>query len=93
MTKHKYDIQDENDSIKASILRIAGVLSKTPTQKEYKENVNKGELSLEQIIYRFGTWSDAIKYSGLKPNPFQQPPRAPEITRRELINKLNLQLC
>lgn len=85
--KHKYDIQDEQDSIRKSILRIAEELKKTPTQKEYKIHRNKNELSLEQITYRFGRWSDAVNFAGLEPNDFQNPPRNNIITEQELIDE------
>jgi len=88
MTKHRFDIEDEKESIKRSIRRISDHIGKTPTQKEYKKYRNSKEFSLEQVLYRFGgIWSDAVKYAGLEPNPFQQPPRPPEITREELIDE------
>lgn len=83
--KHKFDIEDEKESIKISILRISKELGKTPTQKEYKEYRNKEELSVEQIFYRYGKWSDALKAAGLNPNPFQKPPHQLEIEEDELI--------
>lgn len=87
MAKHQFDIEDEKESIKRSIRRISNLIGKTPTQKDYKTHRDSEELSLEQITYRFGNWSDAIKYAGLEPNPFQQPPRSPEITREALIDE------
>ena len=87
MAKHQFDIEDEKESIKQSICRISDLLGKTPTQKDYKKHRNSKELSLEQIFYRFGNWSNAVKYANLSPNPFQQPPRSPEITRKELIDE------
>lgn len=87
MTKHRFDIEDENESIRRSILRVSKLLGKTPTQKQYKTHRKSTELSLEQIIYRFGNWSNAVQHVGLKPNPFQQPPRSPELTKEELIEE------
>ena len=85
--KHDFDTQDENDSIRESIRRIAILLSKTPTQKEYKDHFHNDEMSLEQILYRFGKWSEAVEFAGLEPNPFRQPPTAPEITKKELVEE------
>jgi len=96
MNKHPYDIQDEHEAIRIAIRRVADVLGKTPTQKEYKTERNSNEPSLEQITYRLGNWSNAVKQAGLEPNPFQVPPRQPEITKQQLAeefirvaNKLN----
>ena len=85
MSKHPYDIQDEKKAIIISIKRIANKLHKTPTQKEYSLYREKNDFSLEQIMYRYGNWSSAIIATGLEPNPFQQPPRQPKITKEELI--------
>ena len=87
MNKHKYDIQDENDSIGVSIRRIADLLEKTPTQKEYEIYRREGEMSIRQILYRFGKWSDAVEFAGLESNPFREPPRPSEITKEELIEE------
>ncbi len=87
MKKHKFDIQDEQDLIRLAIQRVASSLGKTPTQKEYKTERNKKEPSFDQIIYRLGTWSSAVRLSGLAPNPSQQPPRQPEITKQQLIDE------
>jgi len=89
MVKHHFDVEDEKESIKQSICRISDLVGKTPTQKDYKRHRNsKEELSLEQILYRFGgSWSDAVKYAGLEPNPSNQPPRTPEIPREALIDE------
>lgn len=87
MKKHKFDIQDESDAIRAAIQRVASALGKTPTQKEYKTQRTKSEPSLEQITYRLGIWSAAVKKAGLEPNPFQQPPRQPELTKQQLVEE------
>ncbi len=47
MAKHPYDIEDEKESIRASINRIAAKLNKTPTQKEYKQNCLSSEYYFE----------------------------------------------
>ena len=87
MNKHPYDIQDEHEAIRIAIRRVADILGKTPTQKEYKTERNSNESSLEQITYRLGNWSDAVKQAGLEPNPFQVPPRRPEITKQQLADE------
>ncbi|MCK4620505.1 MAG: hypothetical protein KAT52_11215 [Desulfobacterales bacterium] len=86
MSKHHFDIEDEKTAVANSIRRIADLLDRTPTQKQYKTNRIEGELSLEQILYRYGRWSDAVKHTGLKPNAYQKPPRSPEITEQQLID-------
>ena len=88
--KHKFDIQDEKESIKKSIIRISKLLGKTPTQKEYKLHRTDNEFSIEPIFYRYGKWSNALKAAGLNPNPFQKPPKRPEIEEEELIKNLYL---
>jgi HNH endonuclease len=85
MKKHKFDAEDELNAIILAIKRIASILNKTPTQKEYKLGRQEDEPSLEQITYRLGTWSNAVQKADLEANPFQQPPRQPEITKEELI--------
>lgn len=87
MKRHHYDVQDEQVAIRTAIQRVASCLGKTPTQQQYKRERKNGEPSLEQITYRFGTWSSAVEAAGLDPNPFQQPPRQPVITREELIDE------
>lgn len=87
MAKHEYDIFDENKLIAKSILRISKKLNKTPTQREYKVHKEDGELSFDQICYRFGRWSEALKYVGLKPNDFQNPPRHNIIDEKDLIDE------
>lgn len=83
--KHKYDDQHEREVILNAIRRIASLLGKTPTQKEYKINRTPNELTLEQISYRFSNYSSAVISAGLKPNENKVPPRQPEITKEELI--------
>ncbi|MDD5069971.1 MAG: hypothetical protein PHV17_04520 [Candidatus Omnitrophica bacterium] len=85
MKKHKYDIHDKKEIIKSEILRIDRTLGKTPTQKDYK-NYSKINISLGQVTYLFGSWSETIKYSGLKPNPFQKPPSS-EIPEKNLVDE------
>src|SRR5690606_26481709 len=85
--KHKYDEQYEKESIINSIKRIAKLLRKTPTQKEYKAYKLEDELSLEQIFYRFSNYNNAVIATGLIPNESQVPPRPPEITKEELIEE------
>lgn len=87
MKKHPFDIQDEQDAIRQAIQRVASCLGKTPTQQEYKTKRIAAEPSLEQITYRLGTWSAAVQKAGLDPNPSQQPPRQPEITKQQLIDE------
>jgi len=87
MKKHQFDILDEQDAIRLAIRRIASCLGKTPTQKEYKTERKENEPSLEQITYRLGTWSAAVQKAGLEPNPSQQPPRQPEITKQQLADE------
>jgi hypothetical protein len=87
MKKHQFDLQDEQDAIQSAIRRIASCLGKTPTQHEYKTKRNPNEPSLEQITYRLGTWSAAVQKAGLEPNPSQQPPRQPEITKQQLVDE------
>jgi hypothetical protein len=87
MKKHKYDIQDEQEAIGVAIQRVASCIGKTPTQKEYKAKRYSEDPSFEQITYRLGTWSTAVQYAGLVPNPSQQPPRQPKITKQQLVDE------
>jgi len=87
MNKHSYDIMDEKQSIRLSIKRVAELLGKTPTMKEYKQHRRKEEFSLEQITYKYGTWSEALRMAKLEPNPSQQPPHQPKITKQDLIEE------
>jgi hypothetical protein len=87
MNKHSFDIEDEKTSAAKSIRRIADLLGRTPTQKQYKANRMGDELSFEQICYRFGPWSEAVKFAGLIPNPAQSPPKKPEIAEEQLIDE------
>lgn len=87
MKKHNFDIADEQEAIRVAIQRVASYLGKTPTQKEFKTERHKHEPSLEQITYRLGTWSAAVHEAGLEPNPSNQPPRQPEITKQELVDE------
>jgi hypothetical protein len=88
--KHKFDTLKEKQNILDAIKRIAVLLDKTPTQKEYKKFRTSNEMSLEQIFYRYSNWSSALLEAGLKPNPFQSPPRQPVITKDDLINEFIL---
>lgn len=87
MTKHIIDQNDERILIVSAIQRISKKLLKTPTQLEYKIHRANNELSLEQITYRFGRYSAAVKEAGLTPNDFQKPPKQREIEKSELINE------
>jgi len=87
MKKHPFDSIEEQDAIKSAIKRISLNLGKTPTQKQYKSNRKLNEPSLEQITYRYGTWSKAVTETGLEPNPFQVPPRQPVITKQQLADE------
>lgn len=87
MSKHPYDIQDEKKAIIKSIKKVVQKLHKTPTQKEYKLHREDNDFSIEQILYRYGNWSSAVISAGLEPNPFQQPPRQPEITKEKLTGE------
>lgn len=87
MKKHKFDIEDERDAIRLTIQRVASCLDKTPTQREYKTERKESDPSLEQITYRLGTWSSAVQSAGLEPNPSNQPPRQPEITKQQLVDE------
>lgn len=83
--KNKYDIEEEKYLIINAIKRIAEIIGKTPTQKEYETYRNEDEMSIHQIFYRFSNYSNAVKAAGLAPNPFQKPPQPSEITKDELI--------
>jgi len=85
--KHSFDKEDEEQLVTSAIKRIGLFLNKTPTQKEYKENRNNEELSLEQLMYRYGNYSNAVIAAGLVPNPNQSPPRQPDITKDQLIDE------
>ena len=85
--KHKFDIDDEETNILTAINRISKLLNKTPTQKEYKQNRKENELSLEQILYRYGNYGSAVSAAGLNPNPTKTPPRQPEILKDQLIDE------
>jgi hypothetical protein len=86
MKKHKFDIEDKKEAIKKEILRLSVQLNKTPTMKDYKKYA-ENDIGLEQVTYLFGKWSEAIKFSGLTPNPFNIPPRQPEISKESLIQE------
>lgn len=87
MSKHQFDYEDEIEMIIDSIQRISKELGKTPTQKEYERNRRESDLSINQIFYRFGTWSKAVTEAGLDANPFQEPPHNNRISREELIDE------
>lgn len=87
MKKHKFDLDDEKTRIIESIQRIKKDLNRTPTQKDYKRYRSIGDMSLEQIVYRYGRYSEAIKAAGLIPNDFQIPPRSPELKSSDLIDE------
>ena len=87
MKKHYLDKLDEQEAVNTAINRIASIIGKTPTMKEYKSNRMPEEPSLEQITYRHGCWSVAIKSAGLEPNPNNQPPRQPVITKEQLTDE------
>lgn len=87
MNKHKFDYDDEIESIIKSIQRVSKELGKTPTQKEYERYRNKTDLSIHQVFYRFGTWSEAVTEAGLEANPFQEPPQKDKISKDELIDE------
>ena len=84
MRMHKFDLEDKKLEIKSEILRIAKILGKTPTMKDYKRNCFNG-IGLEQVTYLFGRWSEAVKFSGLSPNPFQNPPHNNKVGKNALI--------
>jgi hypothetical protein len=86
MQKHPYDKQDETNLIISAIKRIANKIHRTPTQKDYKLLRSEDELSLDQVYYRFGKWSNAIVAAGLKPNDFQNPPRQEPFDSKDLID-------
>ncbi|MGD0077126.1 MAG: hypothetical protein ABSB91_00710 [Sedimentisphaerales bacterium] len=87
MKKHSHDILDEKQSIRLSIRRVAELLGKTPTGPEYKRHRRNEEFSLEQITYRY-PWTEAVRdIAGLEPNPSNQPPHKPNITKQELIEE------
>ena len=71
--KHHFDLRDKKDLAKSEIQRIAIKISKTPTQKEYKLQVDT-VIKLDQIICLFGTWNNAVIYSELETNS-NTPPR------------------
>ncbi len=58
--KHKYDKIEEKQNIISALKRISNLLGKTPTQKDYKQLRLPGELSIEQIYYRFSNYSNAL---------------------------------
>lgn len=70
---HQFDIEDKKELIKSEILRVAKLIGKTPTQKEYKIQTDTA-IKLDQINYLFGNWNNAILFSGLSTNP-TDPPR------------------
>ena len=49
MAKHPHDKDDEMMSIKESIGRIADLLGKTPTQREYRVHSREYDLTAEQL--------------------------------------------
>ena len=63
--KNKHDTNDEILNITAAINRIANLIGKTPTQKEYEFNKKEDEMSIHQIMYRFSKYSNAVKKAGL----------------------------
>lgn len=71
--KHQFDIEDKKELIKSELLRIAHRLGKTPTQKEYKQQIDT-TIKIDQINYLFGSWNNAIAFAGLDLNS-NTPPR------------------
>ena len=71
--KHHFDVADKKELAKSEILRIAIKIGKTPTQKEYKIQTDTA-IKISQINYLFGSWNDAILFSGLSTNS-TDPPR------------------
>jgi hypothetical protein len=84
--KQKLSLEEEKELIRKEILKLHGLLGKTPTQKEYEQH-SQSEYTIGEILYRYGKWSNAIIDAGLRPNSFQTPPRTPEITQEELVNE------
>jgi hypothetical protein len=71
--QHEFDIEDKKLLVKTELLRIASKIGKTPTQKEYKQQLDT-LIKLDQINYLFGSWNNAISFAGLTANP-TTPPR------------------
>lgn len=49
----------------ADIRRVADILGKTPTTREY---TNQGSYSIGKVFRRFGSWNDALAEIGFDPN-------------------------
>ena len=57
--QHEFDIEDKKLLVKTELHRIASKIGKTPTQKEYKQQLDTA-IKLDQINYLFGSWNNAI---------------------------------
>ncbi len=62
-------------------------LAKPQRRRSTNSIAKNKEFTYEQITYRCGTWSEAVRMAGLEPNPSQQPPHQPVITKEELIEE------
>ena len=83
MKRHEFDIEDMKEEFRNSIIALSKLLKKTPTQKEYKLYKAK-TINDNKVIYIYGSWSEAVKDAGLKPNPSDKPP-SNKIDRELLI--------
>lgn len=86
MAAHKFDIEDKKQEIREDLNRLAKIIGRTPTSKDYKQ-FNKGKWSYTQILYLYGNWNIAVKDAGLNPNPSKVPPKPESITKDELANE------
>lgn len=87
MAIHKFDKEDKKEKIRNEIRKLAKHLGKTPTMREFKRN--KTDITLNRIIYFYGSWNEAIKDAGLKPTPEPNSPLFPRyrILKQELIDE------
>ncbi|HPX29791.1 MAG TPA: hypothetical protein PKW92_01825 [Smithella sp.] len=86
MAAHKFDIEDKKKEIREDLNRLAKILGRSPTSKDYKQQ-NNGKWSYTQILYLYGNWNVAVKDAGLNPNPSQAPPKPEIITKDELAKE------
>lgn len=87
MATHKFDKEDKKEDVRKEIRKIANQLGKTPTMREFKRC--KTDITLDRIIYFYGSWNEAVKDAGLEPTPEVGSPLFPRyrIPKQELIDE------
>ena len=84
MAIHKFDKEDKKEKIRNEIRRITKQIGKTPTITDFKRS--KAKISVNQIVYFYGSWNEAVEDAGLKTNPTFQPP-SNKVPKQDLIDE------